>query len=342
MRTIFLRVFIFFRSLQHQKFEARQSINRAQSLSTMLSTFLNIYREVWLGEWKKFRRSNDFFYNNVERKGNTQKDDANEQSEDIAENYDKHQELTTKTQDSEDIFTKQSISIITEEPKQPCQHSQSHLSPTGHYTGLLLQFDFASNVSHQQSFVVHDYNANKRTIMHNSFVFVHRYPHLLLDGYGWILCCSCDANRKQFVDALPNNIQLDPQKDIPYPSCIHILAMEKYLVVYDRKFGIEAKDFIEKKSTSMMQSVFSDHSYHEMQPEEDLFSAVCREVQWIAVKPVNSPWGVCTLVYSKVMPPQPELKCCSYSSYHCIHVTTLAKAMQIVDEDEMDSPLALF
>ncbi|XP_046863951.1 uncharacterized protein LOC124457813 [Xenia sp. Carnegie-2017] len=67
---------------------------------------------------KKFRRSNDFFYNNVERKGNTQKDDANssvsyesqffeqenefgdlnEQSEDIAENYDKHQELTTKTQ----------------------------------------------------------------------------------------------------------------------------------------------------------------------------------------------------------------------------------------------------
>ncbi|XP_046845219.1 uncharacterized protein LOC124439056 isoform X2 [Xenia sp. Carnegie-2017] len=134
---------------------------------------------------KKFRRSNDFFYNNVERKGNTQKDDANssvsyesqffeqvnefgdlnEQSEDIAENYDKHQELTTKTQDSEDIFTKQSISIITEESKQPCQHSQSHLSPTGHYTGLLLQFDFASNVSRQQSFVVHDYNANKRTIM---------------------------------------------------------------------------------------------------------------------------------------------------------------------------------
>ncbi|XP_046845691.1 uncharacterized protein LOC124439499 [Xenia sp. Carnegie-2017] len=189
---------------------------------------------------KKFRRSNDFFYNNVERKGNTQKDDANssvshesqffeqenefvdlnEQSEDIAENYDKHQELTTKT--------------------------QSHLSPTGHYTGLLLQFDFASNVSRQQSFVVHDYNANKRTIMHNSFVFVHRYPHLLLDGYGRILCCSCDANRKQFVEALPSNIQLDPQKDIPYPSCIHILAMEKYLVVYDRKFGIEAKDFIEK------------------------------------------------------------------------------------------------
>ncbi|XP_046854251.1 uncharacterized protein LOC124447392 [Xenia sp. Carnegie-2017] len=160
--------------------------------------------------------------------------DLNEQSEDIAENYDKHQELTTKTQDSEDIFTKQSISIITEEPKQPCQHSQSHLSPTGHYTGLLLQFDFASNVSRQQSFVVHDYNANKRTIMHNSFVFVHRYPHLLLDGYGWILCCSCDANRKQFVEALPNNIQLDPQKE----------------------------------STSMMQSVFSDHSYHEMQPEE--------------------------------------------------------------------------
>ncbi|XP_046845184.1 uncharacterized protein LOC124439030 isoform X2 [Xenia sp. Carnegie-2017] len=308
MRTIFLRVFIFFRSLQHQKFEARQSINRAQSLSTMLSTFLNIYREVWLGEWKKFRRSNDFFYNNVERKGNTQKDDANEQSEDIAENYDKHQELTTKTQDSEDIFTKQSISIITEEPKQPCQHSQSHLSPTGHYTGLLLQFDFASNVSRQQSFVVHDYNANKRTIMHNSFVFVHRYPHLLLDGYGWILCCSCDANRKQFVEALPNNIQLDPQKE----------------------------------STSMMQSVFSDHSYHEMQPEEDLFSAVCMEVQWIAVKPMNSPWGVCTFVYSKVMPPQPELKCCSCSSYHCIHVTTLAKAMQIVDEDEMDSPLVLF
>ncbi|XP_046850730.1 uncharacterized protein LOC124444188 isoform X2 [Xenia sp. Carnegie-2017] len=147
----------------------------------------------------------------------------NEQSEDIAENYDKHQELTTKTQDSEDIFTKQSISIITEESKQPCQHSQ-----------------------------------------HNSFVFVHRYPHLLLDGYGWILCWSCDANRKQFVEALPNNMQLDPQKDIPYPSCIHILAMEKYLVVYDRKFGIEAKDFIEKKSTSMMQSVFSDHSYHEM------------------------------------------------------------------------------
>ncbi|XP_046849632.1 uncharacterized protein LOC124443140 [Xenia sp. Carnegie-2017] len=70
--------------------------------------------------------------------------------------------------------------------------------------------------------------------MHNSFVFVHRYPHLLLDGYGWILCCSCDANRKQFVEALPNNIQLDPQKE----------------------------------STSMMQSVFSDHSYHEMQPEE--------------------------------------------------------------------------
>ncbi|XP_046864801.1 uncharacterized protein LOC124459394 [Xenia sp. Carnegie-2017] len=240
---------------------------------------------------KKFRCSNDFFYNNVERKGNTQKDDANssvsyesqffeqenefgdlnEQSEDIAENYDKHQELTTKTQDSEDIFTKQSISIITEEAKQPCQLSQSHLSPTGHYTGLLLQFDFASNISRQQSFVVHDYNANKRTIMHNLFVFVHRYPHLLLDGYGWILCCSCDANRKQFVEALPNNIQLDPQKDIPYPSCIHILAMEKYLVVYDRKFGIEAKDFIEKKSTSMIQSVFSDHLYHEMQPEEVYF-----------------------------------------------------------------------
>ncbi|XP_046864666.1 uncharacterized protein LOC124459188 isoform X2 [Xenia sp. Carnegie-2017] len=128
---------------------------------------------------KKFRRSNVFFYNNMERKGNTQKDDANssvsyesqffeqenefgdlnEQSEDIAENYDKHQELTTKTQ------------------------------------------------------------------------------HLLLDGYSWILCCSCDANRKQFVEALPNNIQLDPQKE----------------------------------STSMMQSLFSDHSYHEMQPEEVYF-----------------------------------------------------------------------
>ncbi|XP_046839357.1 uncharacterized protein LOC124433612 [Xenia sp. Carnegie-2017] len=107
--------------------------------------------------------------------------------------------------------------------------------------------------------------------MHNSFVIVLRYPHLLLDGYGWILCCSCDANRKQFVESLPNNIQLDPQKDIPYPSCIHVLAMEKYLVVYDRKFGTEAKDFIEKKSTSMMQSVFSDHSYHEMRPEEVYF-----------------------------------------------------------------------
>ncbi|XP_046855602.1 uncharacterized protein LOC124448705 [Xenia sp. Carnegie-2017] len=88
--------------------------------------------------------------------------------------------------------------------------------------------------------------------MHNSFVFVHRYPNLLLDGYGWILCCSCDASRKQIVEALPNNIQLDPQKDIPYPSCIHILAMEKYLVVYDRKFGIEAKDFIEKVSVVLL------------------------------------------------------------------------------------------
>ncbi|XP_046862621.1 uncharacterized protein LOC124456131 [Xenia sp. Carnegie-2017] len=99
---------------------------------------------------KKFRRSNEFFYINVDRKGNTQKDDANssvsydsqffdqeielgelnEQSEDIANSYDKRQELTTKTQDFEDIFTKQSISIIIEESKQPCQHSQVVLSYT--------------------------------------------------------------------------------------------------------------------------------------------------------------------------------------------------------------------
>ena len=30
---------------------------------------------------------------------------------------------------------------------------------------------------------------------------------------------------------------------IPYESCIHILAMEKFLEVYDKKFGIDAEDF---------------------------------------------------------------------------------------------------
>ena len=30
---------------------------------------------------------------------------------------------------------------------------------------------------------------------------------------------------------------------IPYESCIHILAMEKFLAVYDKKIGIDAEDF---------------------------------------------------------------------------------------------------
>jgi len=64
-------------------------------------------------------------------------------------------------------------------------------------------------------------------------------------------------------------------------------------------------------------------------------------MQWIAVKPVNGQWGVCTFVYSKVTPPKPELKCYSCSSYHCLHVTTLAKGLEGCHEED-DSPLALF
>ena len=72
-----------------------------------------------------------------------------------------------------------------------------------------------------------------------------------------------------------------------------------------------------------------------------MFRAVCGGIQWIAVKPVNGQWGVCTFVYSKVTPPQPELKCCSCSTYHCIHVIAVARGMEEVQEDD-DSPLALF
>ena len=72
-----------------------------------------------------------------------------------------------------------------------------------------------------------------------------------------------------------------------------------------------------------------------------MFSAVSGGMQWIAVKPVDGQWGVCTFVYSKVTPPQPELKCCSCSSYHCLHITTLAKGLEECHEDD-DSPLALF
>ena len=72
-----------------------------------------------------------------------------------------------------------------------------------------------------------------------------------------------------------------------------------------------------------------------------MFRAVCGGIQWIAVKPVNGQWGVCIFVYSKVTPPQPELKCCSCSTYHCIYVIAVARGMEEVQEDD-DSPLALF
>ena len=64
-------------------------------------------------------------------------------------------------------------------------------------------------------------------------------------------------------------------------------------------------------------------------------------MNWIAVKPVDGHWGVCTFVYSKVTPPRPELKCRSCSLYLCIHVSTLARAMEVIQEDD-DSPLAVF
>jgi hypothetical protein len=64
-------------------------------------------------------------------------------------------------------------------------------------------------------------------------------------------------------------------------------------------------------------------------------------MQWIAVKPVKYQWGVCTFVYSKVTPAQPELKCYSCSSYHCSHVSSLARAIDDVQEDD-NSTLALF
>jgi hypothetical protein len=46
-------------------------------------------------------------------------------------------------------------------------------------------------------------------------------------------------------------------------------------------------------------------------------------------------------VYSKVTPAQPELKCYSCSSYHCSHVSSLARAIDDVQEDD-NSTLALF
>lgn len=30
---------------------------------------------------------------------------------------------------------------------------------------------------------------------------------------------------------------------VPYPSCLHILAMERFLDVYDKQFDVDAKDF---------------------------------------------------------------------------------------------------
>ena len=30
---------------------------------------------------------------------------------------------------------------------------------------------------------------------------------------------------------------------IPYTSCLHILAMERFLHVFDKKFGVDAEDF---------------------------------------------------------------------------------------------------
>ena len=64
-------------------------------------------------------------------------------------------------------------------------------------------------------------------------------------------------------------------------------------------------------------------------------------IQWVAVKPVTGQWGVRTFVYSKVTPPQPELKCCSCSTCHCVHVIAVARGMEEVEEED-DSPLALF
>ena len=42
---------------------------------------------------------------------------------------------------------------------------------------------------------------------------------------------------------------------------------------------------------------------------QDLFKAVSGGPNWIAVKPVNREWGVCTFTYSKVALPQAELSC---------------------------------
>lgn len=74
---------------------------------------------------------------------------------------------------------------------------------------------------------------------------------------------------------------------------------------------------------------------------QDLFKAVSGGPNWIAVKPVNREWGVCTFTYSKVALPQAELRCSNCSSYLCIHVTTLGKALEIVQDDD-DSQLAYF
>ena len=72
-----------------------------------------------------------------------------------------------------------------------------------------------------------------------------------------------------------------------------------------------------------------------------MFRVVCSGIQWKAVKPVNVHWGVCIYVYLKVTRPQSEMKCCSCSTYHCIHVIALARGMEEVQGDD-DSPQALF
>ncbi|XP_046841814.1 uncharacterized protein LOC124435927 [Xenia sp. Carnegie-2017] len=222
------------------------------------------------------------------------------------------------------------------------QPDEKNIAAVLHYTGLLLQFSAVTNLGEHQSFAILDYNVEKRKIMHTSYVFVHRYPHYHVNGFVWLFGCSCDRLRLEFVQALSSNTNLSTDKVVSYPKCLHILAMERFLETYDENLGITSQEssffkIVEKSGTSDP----IDHSYCGMFPKEDLFKAVSGGPNWIAVKPVNREWGVCTFTYSKVALPQAELRCSNCSSYLCIHVTTLGKALEIVQDDD-DSQLAYF
>ncbi len=63
------------------------------------------------------------------------------------------------------------------------------------------------------SFLISSYSSILFFSIHHMYL-LHRYAHKLPEQYGWVLCCSCDQSRMQFVQALNEQIETDLDKGI--------------------------------------------------------------------------------------------------------------------------------